>query len=370
MSSPSDPMNIETMPEILRLQGFGCTHLGSPFYGDLLELMAEDFEAGGPVTTLLAPHESEPAGMAYPIRLLGGVHRLVLAGAAPQLAPFFSTVGGNDDAAAAWPVLRALLEAPPEMVLDALRRPPQTNEVGRTVSLAAGLAVIAQRFGLPIRLLEIGTSAALNLRLDRYWYEQAGERWGDPASTVRFVDHWLMDPPPFSAGAQIVERRGCDRDPIDATNDPEAALTLLSYVWPGQDDRFRSLRAALAIAAEFPIAVDRADAADWVPARLGEPTDGVATVVMHSIVWQYLDAAHCDAVTGALADAGARATAAAPLAHLRLEPSASDPWTELRLTCWPGGDETLLGTAGFHAGPARWIGAVEPGDSDAETGEQ
>jgi hypothetical protein len=240
------------------------------------------------------------------------------------------------------------------MLLDALGHPPQTNEVGRTASLAAGLAVVAQRFGLPIRLLEIGTSAALNLRLDRYWYEQAGATWGDRTSTVRFVDLWLPDAPPFGAGARIAERRGCDRDPIDATNDPEAALTLLSYVWPGQDERFTTLRAALGIAATFPVAVDRADAAQWVPARLAERTDGVATVVMHSIFWQYLDDGRRAAIADALDHAGARTTADTPIAWLRLEPAPSGTWTELKLTCWPGAAESVLATAGFHAGPVRW----------------
>jgi hypothetical protein len=218
MSSEAQPM-----AEQLHWQGFACRHLGSPFYADLLDLMVADFEAGGPVATVLGPHEAEGSDAAYPIRLLGGVHRLVLAGGAPALEPFFPTTGGTGDALAAWPVYRGLLAARPPMVLDALRRPPQTNEVGRTASLAGGLAVVAQRFGLPIRLLEIGTSAALNLRLDRYWYEQAGASWGDRASSVQFVDLWLPGHPPFDAGAQIVERRGCDRDPIDATNDPEAA---------------------------------------------------------------------------------------------------------------------------------------------------
>ena len=89
------------------------------------------------------------------------------------------------------------------------------------------------------------------------------------------------------AAATIATRRGCDRDPIDATADG-AALTLLSYVWPGQDARFDTLRAALDIAAAFPVTVDRADAVEWVPAQLAEPHAGLATVVMHSVFWQYL----------------------------------------------------------------------------------
>jgi hypothetical protein len=86
---------------------------------------------------------------------------------------------------------------------------------------------------------------------------------------------------------------------------------------------------------------------------------------MHSIFWQYLDATRRDAITGALAAAGARATSDAPLAYLRLEPSANGHWTELKLTCWPGGDDALLATAGFHAGPVRW-----PAGSGAESREQ
>jgi hypothetical protein len=30
---------------------------------------------------------------------------------------------------------------------------------------------------------------------------------------------------------------------------------------------------------------------------------------------------------------------------------------ELRLTMWPGGEEELLATSGFHGRPIRWLGA-------------
>ena len=229
---------IEALAENLRLQAIGCRHMGSPFYAGLLDLMAEDLEARGPVWTVLEPHVEETFGAAYPIRLLGGVHRMVLSDAAPALAAHFPTTGGDGDAEAAWPHYRALLATRPEPLLDTLTRPPQTNEVGRSASLAGGLAVVAGRTGLPLRLLEIGTSAALNLRLDRYWYEQDGAGWGDPDSAVRFVDLWSPARPPFEAAVVIATRRGCDRDPIDASRD-EAALTLLSYVWPGQDGALR-----------------------------------------------------------------------------------------------------------------------------------
>jgi hypothetical protein len=55
--------------------------------------------------------------------------------------------------------------------------------------------------------------------------------------------------------------------------------------------------------------------------------------------------------------AGARATRAAPVAWLRLEPAEAGTPTELRLTLWPGGEEQLLATAGFHLGPVHWRAA-------------
>jgi hypothetical protein len=226
--------------------------------------------------------------------------------------------------------------------------------VGRAASLAGGLGVIAERTRLPLRLLEIGTSAALNLRLDRYWYEQDGAGWGDSTSTVRSVELWAPARPPFEAGAVIATRRGCDRDPIDAAADG-SALTLLSYVWPGQDARFQTLRDALEIAAGFPVEVDRGDAAEWLPAQLAELPRGMATVVMHSVFWQYLPTGTRDSIVATFEAAGARAVVDAPLAWLRLEPSQRGNSLELRLTIWPGGSEVVLAKAGFHAGRVTWL---------------
>jgi hypothetical protein len=345
---------VESLAENLRLQARGCELLGSPFYARLLELMIVDLEAGGPVWSLLGPHADETFGAAYPIRLLGAVHHLVLSGGAPALAAHFSTTGGDGDADAAWPLYRDVLAAAPASVIDILGRPPQTNEVGRSASLAGGLATVARDTRLPLRLLEIGTSAGLNLRLDRYWYEQDGVGWGDPQTAVRFVDLWAPGRPPFESGAVVATRRGCDRDPIDAST-PDASLTLLSYVWPGQDARFDTLRAALHIAGAFPITVDQADAVEWVPSQLAEPHAGLATVVMHSVFWQYLSPDARASIIASLGAAGARATADAPLAWVRLEPSESGRSLELRRTLWPGNEERVLAKAGFHAGRVTWL---------------
>ena len=337
-----------------RLRGMALYCIGrSPFYAVLLDRMAEDLSAGGPTWDLLGGTADDPPGYVPQLRLLGAVHALALRGDAPELAARYPSCGGDGDATAAWPAVRAVLAGRADELTPWLARPPQTNEVGRAAALVAGLLTITAETDRPVRLLEIGASAGLNLRLDHFWYEADGAGVGDPASPVRFVDCWEGGRPRFDAPFTVAARAGCDRTPIDPTSE-EGRLALLAYVWPDQEDRLTLLRAALEVAACVPAPVERADFLSWLPDRLADPAPGLATVVVHSIVLQYCDADTIAALTAALRSAGARATADAPLAWLRLEPrSLADLEPELRLTTWPGGEDRLLGHAPFHLGPVR-----------------
>jgi len=339
----------------LRGQAAYCADGRSPFYATLLEQLAADAEDGGPTWDLLGRTVDDPPMLVPQLRVLGAVHRLVLSGAAPDLAAHYPSVGGDGDATAAWPPFRALLAARRDELDPWIERTPQTNEVQRSAALIGGFLTVAAETGLPLRILEVGASAGLNLRLDRFWYETDGRGIGDPASPVRFADVWDGDPVPFDTPMVVAERAGCDRDPIDPTSD-EGRLALLGYVWPDQADRFKQLRGAFEVASRVPAPVDRADALDWLARHLAEPRPEMATVVFHSIVLQYFPPADAARLATLLADAGARATRSAPLAWLRLEPNAPNELThaELRLTIWPSGEERLLARAGFHGAPVHW----------------
>ena len=291
------------LAETIRLQARACDALGCRFYAALCEELARDVEHDAPISRFLAPFGDARFEDAYVLRLLGGVHRLVLDGRTPAVAAHYPSVGGDGDAHAAARVVEELLADPPPELGDGLRRPPQTNEVGRSAALASGLLVVAAETGLPIRLRELGASGGLNLRPDSYWYERDGAGWGNATSPVRFVDLWVGGGPPFGEGAEIVDRRGCDRDPIDPTT-VDGAQTLLSYVWPEPAARFARARDAIALAHDVPVAIDRADVVDWLPAQLEGERPGTALVVMHSVVWQYLDSATQDAIAGFLRRAG------------------------------------------------------------------
>ena len=350
--------------DALRHQAAACAYLDSPFYDALLTNMAADAARGGPTTRLLEPYARTLVDDASALRVMGGIHVRVLRGDEPALAAHYPSTGGDGDADAAWPGFRALLDEPPPELVDALRRPPQTNEVGRSASMVGGFLTVAEELGLPLRVLELGSSAGLNLQFDRYRYQQGSAGFGPADAPVRFADLWSEVPPPFGAPLHVAERRGCDRDPIDAS-DPDDRLRLLAYVWPDVTVRFERTRAALELAAAQPLAVDGADAAAWIRARLAGPTPGLATVVFHSIVWQYLDDPTAAGVRDTIEAAGAAATRDAPVAWLRLEPD--DTWraegrpppshAQLRLRVWPGGEDRHLADASFHTGPLKRPGS-------------
>jgi hypothetical protein len=342
----------------IRWQQRGFSRLGRPFYDALSSELIADVKADGPAGRLLAPFAAEPLESAYVLRLFAGLHWLVLRGEAPVLARHFPSSGGGGDARGAMQVIRSVLREPPPEVTGYLVHPPQTNEVGRAAALASGLAYLAGKAGLPLCLREIGASAGLNLRLDSYWYEQDGAGLGNATSPVRFTGLWRGASTPFAVRPRVLDRRGCDRNPIEVSTDA-GAMRLLSYVWPEPAARFARARDAIALASGQPVTIDRADAAEWLPGQLRARQPQAVLVVYHSVVWQYLGQTVQDQIRAQLAAAGATATPQTPLAWLKLEPHPHTYFpAELRLTLWNGQagepEHRLLATTDFHGGTLHW----------------
>ena len=287
--------------EAFRLQSSFCEEFGSPLYGELLRRAADDIEAGGPFAIVLDGWQGLPMPEALPLRLLGAVHRMVLEGGAPELARFYPSTGGTPRWPDVWEALHALVASRAAELRPALDRQVQTNEVRRSAALLGGFLTIALATGLPLRLLEIGCSAGLNLCWDRYRYELAPcEPDTPPAPDAPFAPRggasdaemgvrcgWHGSEAVLAADARVASRAGCDIAPIDIA-DPAQARTLESFVWPDQAERQRQLRAAIAAARRDPPRLTRRAAADWLAEQLAEPATGIATVVFHSIMWWYL----------------------------------------------------------------------------------
>lgn len=344
----------EHLLHTLRAQGLFCGASGSPMYQELFELVASDVEAGGVFATILSGHEDTSARHAIPLRLLGGLHRLVLDGRAPVLRRWYPSTGGTWAAEAAWPEIVGAAASHSDALRAALDQPPQTNEVGRSAALIGGLLRINREFGLPVRLFELGSSAGLNLRADHYRYRYAGGQWGSAGSPVTIDDAWHGALPPDGA-VRIIERHGYDIAPIDVTG-ADGEMAVLSYVWPDQGARLNRLRGAIAVAREVPARLDRKHAADAVAGLT--LADGALTVLWHSITWQYLSADERDAVRDGVDTLGAQAGAGSPFAHLTLEPARDGPGAPIRFLVrartWPGGELRVLGECHPHGPPVNW----------------
>ncbi|WP_298829221.1 DUF2332 domain-containing protein [uncultured Piscinibacter sp.] len=333
-----------------------CDRLGSPFNARLLAWLAEDWLAGGPTRTLLpAWTAGPPAQDLVPLRLAGALHALALSGRHPELARRYPPAAQAFDADALAPLLRRLLVDESPQLRAFLASAPQTNETMRSAVLLGGYAAIARATGLPLALREIGASAGLNLCWDRFHYQLGGQRWGDAASPVHIVSEWHGAVPALPARIAVADRRGNDLLPVDL-RDPAAVLRLRSYVWPDQAARAARLQGAIALAGRQPPVIDAGDAADWVERQLAAPREGMATVLVHSVVWQYLPQATRDRIEAALLAAAARSTRTAPLAWLRMELFAPGAPAELRLTLWPEGNERTLAEAHPHGEWVEWLG--------------
>jgi hypothetical protein len=292
-----------------------------------------------------------PMGDAVPLRSAGALHALHLAGAAPELAPIYADAPVDDRAIVAGVVRRH--EA---ALLPWLDGPPQTNEAGRSASFIAAMLWLAGQ-GLPPRFdgLEIGSSAGVNLMIDRYFYDLGGVAVGPAEPVMRLAPEWRGPPPPDRA-IEIVSLKGCDVAPLDLT-DSAQALRLKAYTWPEHTVRFERLDAAIAAAHVRKPDLVRMDAADFVERQLARPqAEGTTRLIMHSIVMQYLPEGQRRRIGEAMQACGAKATPDRALAWIALEANRTLLNHALTVRCWPGdGEPHLLAAAHAHGAWIEWL---------------
>lgn len=335
-------------------------------YGYAIRGLAEDWEAGGAVRQICAGYEDAPRGSALQLRLLAGVFRLVLAGRAPELLPYYPCLGGDRPAAEAWPVMQGVIAEHVDELRAALTRAPQTNEVGRAAALLAGLFDLVGATGVRrVRLLELGASAGLNLLLDRFHFSGPGWRWGPAGSPLQLEG--AIEGVVRAEAFRVVARRGCDLEPVDPTTE-EGRRLLTSFVWPFDLHRHARLAAALEIARGERVPVDRGGAATWLPAQLvragaeDAAAEPALTVVWQSITRLYWPPAEVAAVDAALAAHGSEHRVARvsmefdhddgpdPAAGQTAKPTLR---TELWRPAAAAARRRMLGTAHDHGIPVR-----------------
>lgn len=330
-----------------------CTAAAAPITARVVAAVAALLEDRTPGALLdrIRGWQGAPLADALPLRIAGGLHALYLSGEAPALGAIYRGEDADDVA-----VVRDTIAAHEARLMPALDGPPQTNEAGRSSNFVAALLWLAEQ-GLPPRFecREIGSSAGINLMMNRFAYDLGGVKVGVADPAMAFQPEWQGDVPPAHA-IEIVSLKGCDVAPVDLT-DPAQALRLKGYIWPEHAVRFERMEAAIAAARIKAPDLVEMDAAAFVEQELAQPQDaGTTRVLMHSIVWQYVPKDQQGRVIAAMEAAGARATPERPLAWIALEANRDTHRHELVVRYWPGAAEgKLLAEAHPHGAWIRWI---------------
>lgn len=350
----------DALVEVLNWQAQGCLAMNASFSGELLERAALALPTEASFQTAFAPF----AGLgrralfeqAVVLRWLGALHDLALERPGSALASAYPMAGRAGDPDRAWLAVMEAMKEEAVRLAAFLEHEPQTNEVRRSAVLLGGFLTIADETGLPLRLVELGASAGLNQLWDQRRY-RLGETaiWGPAGARLTLETDWRGPAPPLPAVA-VESRAACDRKPI-VLADPVQRRRLRAYIWADQAERLQMLDAAIEETLDAGLEVEACDAIAFAE-RLGEPQSCLATVIFHSVFFQYMPPASQTALIDTLAKAGAKASPEAPLAWLRMEPAAGNlALMELRLTLWPDGGERLLATAHPHGAWVEWAGA-------------
>ena len=270
-----------------------------------------------------------------PLRLLGGLHALVLMGVASW---------DELDVALAHPELPALA-----------RRPVQTNEVRRSWTLLPCFLELARRTGAEtFDLIELGSSAGFNLIWDRYRCRYAAGSWGPPGALLELEGEERSPVPAelLALTPRVRARTGVDRDPVDVTTD-DGALRLRSFVWPGQPGRMERLDRAIDAVRRDPPQLERGDLVEVLPGLLAARAPDALTVVFLTAVLGYLPDEGWAKVQQLLAEAG-RDGSLACVWTARPADDVHDHWG-LWLQQWPGAEPEVVAHADFHGAWLEWL---------------
>lgn len=276
----------------------------APLYERVVRTVAEDDD-------LLALVRAAPPAAHLPNVLLAAVHYLLLGGLDHPLGAVYR----GELAADPGPLFADLCRSQRAELLAVMAvRRTQTNEVGRGTFIAPALTAVASRADGPLALVEVGASAGLNLRLDRYRIEY-GERGatGPPSPVTIEAEVTGGDPPIAPAIPDLAARIGIDRAPIDL-RDADDARWLLACVWPGTG-RFARTRRAIEVVREHPVEIRRGDALDELPRVLDALDPRLTPCVLTTTVLMYLSPAQRSIFVAQLAAAAARR----PLAWITAE---------------------------------------------------
>lgn len=199
-----------------------------------------------------------PKGQPVPNLLFGAVHYLLLKGREHPLKNYYQSMThppkSIDDET--FDHFKDFCELYREEIIPILSsRLVQTNEVRRCGYLYPVFSWIYTQVEKPLSLIEIGTSAGLQLLWDHYSYSYGtGETYGNQNARVHISSEVKGDhfPKMLSESPPIASKIGLDLN-ISDLSDPDDYLWLKSLVWPEHQERLELFDQAAECLRENPV---------------------------------------------------------------------------------------------------------------------
>ena len=159
----------------------------------------------------------------------------------------------------------------------------QTNEVGRCSFLLPSFAFVQHLArGRPLALIDVGCSAGLHLRWDRYHYDYGVAQVGDPRAAVSITCELIGSgqPPMPEVFPACTFRVGIDLSPVDL-RDPIERRWFEALIWPEHAARRRLAAAAIDELLGDPPPIVKGDAVEVLEPQL-ERVPSVATLIVYN----------------------------------------------------------------------------------------
>lgn len=256
-------------------------HLSSPLYQQLSLKIAQDDE-------LLAVASHALRGQPVPNLLFGAVHYLLLKGKDHPLRDYYpDLVKSPRKADEAFPAFRDFCLLFKDEIIPILRQKRvQTNEIGRCAYLYPSFCLIYNRVKKSLSLIEIGTSAGLQLLWDHYSYAYGGSHtYGHPSSPVRIESEIRGSRQPFlfPDSPPVAFRMGIDLHIMDLT-DQEDFLWMRSLIWPEHQKRVRLFEKAARQLKKHPLRLIEGDGVEMLPKLARQVPENTALCIFHTHV--------------------------------------------------------------------------------------
>ena len=307
-------------------------------------------------------------GQPPPNNLFAAVQYLLFCGADHPLRAHYPALSGQPrPREPAFPAFRSFCREHRPAIEELVRtRRTQTNVVRRSAVLIPAFARIFASGARPLALVEVGTSAGLNLCWDSFHVDYRLDgvskmTFGREDSPLCLSADLRAPMPSLPAEIAVSSRVGIDTHPIDI-GDPDAILWLRSLIWPEHIERHGWFESAVSIAHRIRPRVEKGDAVTRVEELVAEASaDAIPVVFATHVLYQFSREA-----VSALVHALARAGQKRALWMVAMEGTGAD-CSELIATRFEAGrrEAHKLADVSPHGRWLHWLDSEEANQSSA-----